>query len=185
MSDFTLVTVMQSKLHQFRQYGINHQANDSTVTRSQHTYLLKGIKMTVHTQLKFLLKLIACTAISNAIAGGSEPMDCKTAYTTIEINQCATLELDNITKNMSTYLQAVFEQHNHDAELVEAIKLSQKAWLQYRNAHCDAVYTQWRSGTIRGFMAISCKTELIEQRTYELWKTFLKNDQTDPVLPEP
>ncbi|MDE0552455.1 hypothetical protein OU793_24315, partial [Vibrio sp. VP6] len=56
----------------------------------------------------------------------------------------------------------------------------------YMSSHCDSVYTQWRDGTIRGVMAISCKTKLTKQRTHELWENFLTYmDSTPPVLPEP
>ncbi|TOB51174.1 lysozyme inhibitor LprI family protein, partial [Vibrio parahaemolyticus] len=87
---------------------------------------------------------------------------------------------------LDKYLNTSFEHNSHDPELTAAIKLAQQDWQAYMSSHCDSVYTQWRDGTIRGIMAISCKTKLTKQRTHELWENFLTYmDSTPPVLPEP
>ncbi|MBM6550881.1 lysozyme inhibitor LprI family protein [Marinomonas ostreistagni] len=113
-------------------------------------------------------------------------IDCETAYTTRDMNQCAAQTLAESEQVMQRYLDASLERHQQDPELVQAIELAQQRWQQYRSAHCDAVYTQWREGTIRGVMTLSCKTELTEQRTHALWSNFLTYmDSTAPVLPEP
>ncbi|WP_305857888.1 lysozyme inhibitor LprI family protein [Balneatrix alpica] len=118
--------------------------------------------------------------------GQDTSVDCHNAITTMQINQCAGLELEHAQTQLSQYLQASLRHHGEDAELVQAIERSQRDWQAYMTAHCDAVYTQWREGTIRGLMTLSCQTELTKQRTHQLWAYFLTYmDSTPPVLPEP
>jgi len=113
-------------------------------------------------------------------------LDCDNALNTIEINQCALVELELAQAELTQYLETSFEHNASDPELVESIKISQKDWQAYMLSHCNAVYTQWRDGSIRGVMSLSCKTKLTKQRTHEIWSNFLTYmDSTPPVLPEP
>ncbi|ELH4920530.1 lysozyme inhibitor LprI family protein [Vibrio vulnificus] len=130
--------------------------------------------------------ILALASLSFAVLAGEEPIDCDTAFTTIEVNQCAAIELDAAKTELEKYLKASFDHNSFDPKLVEAMKLAQTDWQTYMSSHCDSVYTQWRDGTIRGVMGISCKTKLTKQRTHELWENFLTYmDSTPPVLPEP
>ncbi|MFL7035462.1 lysozyme inhibitor LprI family protein [Vibrio lentus] len=98
----------------------------------------------------------------------------------------ASVELETAQVELEQYLEASFEHNAYDAELVSSIKMAQDSWQAYMTAHCDSVYTQWRDGSIRGLMALSCKTKLTKQRTHEVWENFLTYmDSTPPVLPEP
>ncbi len=115
-----------------------------------------------------------------------QKIDCDNAYTTIDINRCAAMDLGLAQAEMKKYLEASLKHNENDLELVEAINSAQKDWEKYYSSHCDSVYTQWREGTIRGVMALSCKTKLTKQRAHELWENFLTYmDSTPPVLPEP
>ena len=125
-------------------------------------------------------------SLSFAVFAEELPADCDHAMTTIEINQCAAIELDSAQVELERYLKASIEHNADDKALVAAIEQAQQDWQAYISSHCDSVYTQWRDGTIRSVMAISCKTQLTRQRTHELWKNFLSYmDSTPPVLPEP
>ncbi|NRA53045.1 MAG: DUF1311 domain-containing protein [Gammaproteobacteria bacterium] len=117
----------------------------------------------------------------------TEPVaDCKYALTTLEINHCASIELALANTELVKYLEVSVEHNSYDPELIASIKVAQNNWQAYMSSHCDSVYTQWREGTIRGVMALSCKTKLTKQRTHEIWDNFLTYmDSTPPVLPEP
>jgi uncharacterized protein YecT (DUF1311 family) len=130
--------------------------------------------------------IIILASLSFAVLAEEESVDCTNAMTTIEINQCAVIELESARAQLDKYFNTSLEHNAHDLELVEAIKLAQQDWQAYMSSHCNSVYTQWRDGTIRGMMGISCKTKLTKQRTYELWENFLTYmDSTPPVLPTP
>ncbi|EPA8650888.1 lysozyme inhibitor LprI family protein [Photobacterium damselae] len=132
---------------------------------------------------KYLLSVLMILSFSTL---ADEVLDCDNPMNTIQINQCAAIKLETAQAQLVQYLKASLTHNANDPELVEAIKVAQKDWQAYMTAHCNAVYTQWREGTIRGVMAIYCKTELTEQRTHELWQNFLTYmDSTPAVLPEP
>lgn len=86
---------------------------------------------------------------------------------------------------MHRYLDAALNDHEADTALVASIQQAQESWEDYRQAHCDAMYTQWRDGTIRGVMSLSCKKQLTQARIHTLWESFLVTMEGEPLLPEP
>ncbi|ULN67058.1 DUF1311 domain-containing protein [Vibrio gigantis] len=136
--------------------------------------------------MKKLLSIVLLTFMPLLALASDDVVDCENAMNTLEINHCAALELESAQLELEKYLAASFEHNSYDAELVSSIKSAQESWQAYMTAHCDSVYTQWRDGSIRGVMALSCKTKLTKQRTHEVWENFLTYmDSTPPVLPEP
>lgn len=130
--------------------------------------------------------LIILTTLSFNLFAKEVSIDCKNEMTTIEINQCYATALKSAEIELDKYLQTSLKHNAHDPELITAIKRAQEDWQLYMSSHCNSIYTQWRDGTIRGLMTITCKTELTRQRTYELWTNFLTYmDSTPPVLPKP
>lgn len=133
---------------------------------------------------KYLIAVLAILSPPALSASGG--IDCENARTTLEINDCAAAELASAQAKLDEYLQASFKRHEDDPELVAAIKTAQDDWQAYLTSHCGAIYTQWRDGSIRGVMTLSCKTQLTKQRTHQIWADFLTYmDSTPPALPEP
>lgn len=132
--------------------------------------------------MNYIVGLILTFATLPAFASDTA-QDCENAMSTMEINQCAQLELGTAEADMQRYLDAVLNEA--DAALVESIQQAQESWEGYRQAHCDAVYTQWRDGTIRGVMSLSCKKQLTQARTHTLWESFLVTMEGESLLPEP
>jgi len=135
--------------------------------------------------MKRLLLPFALTLAASSCAA-NESINCDDAYTTYEMNQCAKQDWDASTVQMQQYLQAAVEKHEDDPELVAAIQQSQSQWQAYMQAHCGAILTQWRDGTIRGVMTLACKQQLTDDRAMQLWNDFLTPmDGSDPELPAP
>lgn len=135
--------------------------------------------------MKKWLFIVLATLSLSALAD-DEALDFNNIMNTLETNRCAAIELEIAEEVLSHYLETSVEHNAVDLELVEAIKVAQKQWQAYAAAHCGAVYTQWRDGTIRGVMGITCRTRLTKQRTHDVWQDFLTYmDSTPPVLPEP
>ncbi|WP_252106814.1 MULTISPECIES: lysozyme inhibitor LprI family protein [unclassified Halomonas] len=129
---------------------------------------------------------IVLASLSLSTVADDEALDCNNVRNTLETNRCAALELEAAEEVLTHYLETSVEDNADDPELVEAIQTAQKQWQAYAAAHCGAVYTQWRDGTIRGVMGITCRTRLTKQRTHDIWQDFLTYmDSTPPVLPEP
>ncbi|MEZ8312302.1 lysozyme inhibitor LprI family protein [Vibrio splendidus] len=136
--------------------------------------------------MKKVLTVVLLTCLPLLASASDDVIDCENAMNTIDINHCAAIELESAQAELDKYLTASFEHNAYDAELVASIKKAQESWQAYMSAHCSSVYTQWRDGSIRGLMALSCKTTLTKQRTHEVWASFLTYmDSTPPVLPEP
>ncbi|MGV2840314.1 DUF1311 domain-containing protein [Vibrio cyclitrophicus] len=136
--------------------------------------------------MKKVLSVVLLTCVPLLVSASDDAIDCENAMTTLEINQCASISLESAQLELDQYLEASFKHNAYDEELVNSIKVAQDSWQAYITAHCDSVYTQWRDGSIRGLMALSCKTELTKKRTHEVWGNFLTYmDSTPPVLPEP
>lgn len=136
--------------------------------------------------MKKVLTVVLLTCLPLLASASDDAIDCENAMNTIEINHCASIELESAQAELDKYLASSFEHNAYDAELVASIKKAQESWQAYMSAHCSSVYTQWRDGSIRGLMALSCKTTLTKQRTHEVWANFLTYmDSTPPVLPEP
>ncbi|MEZ8619037.1 lysozyme inhibitor LprI family protein [Vibrio splendidus] len=136
--------------------------------------------------MKRVITLFGLAYFSCSVLAVEKTVDCENAMNTLEINHCAAIELESAQVELEQYLEASFEHNAYDAELVASIKKAQENWQAYMSAHCNSVYTQWRDGSIRGLMALSCKTALTKQRTHEVWANFLTYmDSTPPVLPEP
>ncbi|GAB2196135.1 lysozyme inhibitor LprI family protein [Sessilibacter sp. MAH4] len=107
------------------------------------------------------------------LAQNNAELDCQNAITTVDLNRCAQIELSAAEQQMEFYLEKALILQKRDPVVVEGIKIAQQQWLAYQQAHCESVYNQWREGTIRGVMAVNCKKELTQQRTFEIWKSFL------------
>ncbi|UOE91248.1 DUF1311 domain-containing protein [Vibrio splendidus] len=136
--------------------------------------------------MKKVLTVVLLTCLPLLASASDDVIDCENAMNTIEINHCAAIELESAQAELDKYLTTTFENNVFDGGVVGSIKKAEEGWGAYMSAHCNSVYTQWRDGSIRGLMALSCKTTLTKQRTHEVWANFLTYmDSTPPVLPEP
>ena len=119
-------------------------------------------------------------------AFGEKEIDCENAMTTIEINVCMGQEVDRADATLDSYLSKAKEKYALETAVIATLDKSQKAWLAYREAHCNAVYAQWSMGTIRGTMFSACMLRLTRLRTHTIWQDYLTfMDSTEPLLPEP
>ncbi|PSU27831.1 hypothetical protein CTM97_19175 [Photobacterium phosphoreum] len=132
-----------------------------------------------------MISVLLVPSLAMAITPATK-INCDDAYTTLEINQCAADKFDAANQQLQVYLTKSIQQNSTDKALVDAIQTAQKQWLQYREAECNAVYTQWQQGTIRGVMTLSCKLALTQQRTLMVWENYLRPmDSSEAALPKP
>jgi uncharacterized protein YecT (DUF1311 family) len=96
--------------------------------------------------------------------------------------------LDRSKARLAKYLQAALTRYADDNEAAVrlGIQASQDAFEAYRSIECATVYEDWKDGTIRGAMSLSCETALTDERTHDIWADWLQYmDSTPPILPEP
>ena len=108
--------------------------------------------------------------------------------TTPDVNACLSLSLNRSKARLDKYTEAALRRYGEDGEAPVrlGIQAAQDAFEAYRSIECAAVYENWKDGTIRGAMSLSCETRLTDARTHDVWQDWLRYmDSTPPVLPEP
>lgn len=122
----------------------------------------------------FWLSLTLLTASTFCVGQSVDP--CKNQSNTHEINECGRLTLKSRDRDLNQAYQALMkslrandkEDNTNYAEVKKKLQEAQRAWIVFRDNDCQAKYTLWESGTIRGITHLSCLTERTEQRTKEL-----------------
>ena len=121
-----------------------------------------------------LLLLTTLFMASGALAAAPKP-DCANASTTPEMTQCAALDADAAEAKLNaTYKQLIQNLSQPDtesekySETRQKLQITQRAWIKFRDADCEAVYQANSGGTLRGLAALGCKRNRAEQRTREL-----------------
>ncbi|AZG35763.1 lysozyme inhibitor LprI family protein [Shewanella psychromarinicola] len=118
--------------------------------------------------------------------GHEVAVDCSNPINTLEINDCARQQADDAQVILDKYMAKANEQCHDYPKALEALHLSQRDWLPYRESYCHAIYELWRDGTIRGAMYHGCMLQLTVQRTHNIWQHYLTYmDSSEPILPEP
>ena len=115
---------------------------------------------------------------------------CQTSTNTIAFDQCLGRERDKAMRTLERYRLAartkLARENPENGRLLGDFDAAQTAWQAYAKAQCDAVYTLWQGGTIRGAMSLRCDLRLTQLRTHELWSTWLVDENGPaPALPEP
>lgn len=134
-------------------------------------------------------------ALLASIVAAPAPDSCEDAVTTVDVSVCLSRVLDRESDRMDGYFAAAIARADElgdrivgadGPEVIEALQLSQSAWLAYRDAACSATYAWWSDGTIRGPKALQCRIDLTRERTRHLWSAYLTfADSSPPVLPDP
>ena len=111
---------------------------------------------------------------------------CANAFTTVDMNECLAGLMAKADERRVRYLNAALERHKDRPELTAKISTADAAFTAYRDSECGAVYENWKEGTIRGIMSLTCRTDMTDKRTKTVWENWLTYaDSTPPVLPEP
>lgn len=105
---------------------------------------------------------------------------------TLEMNGCMADLLQQALRRKDQYLSAALERNSDRPELVALIQSSDTQFDSYRKQECDAVYEDFKDGSIRNIMSLSCSIGLVDERTRTIWQNWLTyGDSTPPDLPEP
>ncbi len=129
---------------------------------------------------QFLHQLMFCAA-ALLLAGNpgraAEDVDCANAVATADLNSCASTALDAADKDLNeTYKKILADLALPDTEnaainmrWTEALKVSQRAWVAFRDADCDKLTVfEAGGGTATTGEILGCMTEMTEARTKSL-----------------
>ncbi|WP_415903781.1 lysozyme inhibitor LprI family protein [Neptuniibacter sp. QD48_55] len=110
--------------------------------------------------------------------------NCEDAKTSIQMNRCAAIKLEVAHHQMTKYFDATYKLYATNPTELESIKVDQQDWETYIASHCDSIYAIWEESRKKAFVSIFCMTNKTDERTAEIWKTYLSNTNK-PVLPKP
>lgn len=108
--------------------------------------------------------------------------------TTREVEQCLAADLVRADAELNRYYAAAVRRLTDERQqaALSELRASERAWIQHRDAECDAVWEYWKGGTIRGTFSTECRVRLTRDRTIAIWSNWLTYvDSTPPVLPRP
>jgi uncharacterized protein YecT (DUF1311 family) len=83
------------------------------------------------------------------------------------MNACFAIEFKNAEQQMNSTYQATLKRLGVDDR--QGVRVAQRAWLQYRERHCQAVgLLHAGGGSLEPTEVFSCKAELTKARTKEI-----------------
>jgi uncharacterized protein YecT (DUF1311 family) len=122
--------------------------------------------------------LCGCVLLMDAPVEADEKLDCKNAQTQMDMNICAQKGFDTADKALNVqYLmtrkaaKARDTDNDGDADqqgAEQALIKGQRAWIAYRDAHCDAFAYQVHGGSLETEFGLECQADLTRKRTVEL-----------------
>lgn len=128
----------------------------------------------------FSIATLALMASGPALAPAAEPDECADPQAQQQMNYCAAQEFWKLDGELTkVYEEALAYTKKMDQSAsppdapdlkteTEALTIAEKAWLQYRDAHCDGMGYQARGGTLEPLLVGNCKIELTKNRIKEL-----------------
>lgn len=115
--------------------------------------------------MRTLIFLLAFLAVA-----GTAAARCEDKQTTLDISQCLIGELKKADAKLSrTYEHALKGLKPADAE---RLRNAQRAWIDYKDAHCKAEFELWDGGTGGQIALPQCKLTLTKRRTTEIRETY-------------
>ena len=126
-----------------------------------------------------LLAIATTLLCTSAFAAAAAKPDCINASTTVEMTQCAALDVDAADAKLNdAYQQALKSMNQPDTDsdkysaMRQQLQAAQRAWITFRDADCAAIYQVHASSSLRALSALGCKRTRTEQRTKELQAYF-------------
>ncbi len=127
--------------------------------------------------LSFLLALAALPSsfmVDRAFA--QEEPDCDSPTTQADMNACAAIEYETADKDLNAAYQQVRKKmsawdkaaDDDSKGAVDALVAAQRAWVEFRDANCEAAGFQARGGTMEPMLVSSCLADMSTKRAEEL-----------------
>ncbi len=122
--------------------------------------------------MRLILTLLLLTF--STIPALAQELDCENAMTQTDMNICALQEFEAADAELNTHYQAAIaltKGYDQDTEVSgneEALRESQRAWVEYRDTACRSETLLSEGGTIQPLLISSCMTRLTLRRSEDL-----------------
>ena len=131
--------------------------------------------------MRVLILLAVGASLSLPSPGIAEESICAEAQTTIEIGDCVSKAYDKADAELNAVwkkVMATFEANDYmptkiQKEWKETLLASQRDWIAFKEADCDAVGFEWFGGTGQGNAVTFCLLDHTTTRTKDLKARFL------------
>lgn len=99
-----------------------------------------------------------------------EQDSCTEAKSQFELNECMGKEYHKADARLNSLYAEIGAdlQKNQDKSAIDKLRAAERAWIQYRDLHCDAARNQFAGGTIAPTIWAACMTTVTEHRIEEL-----------------
>ncbi len=107
----------------------------------------------------------------------ADEIDCANAVTTVDLNACAEKEFDSADKDLNAAYKEIMADltapdpgnEENNKRWAEALKVSQRAWVAFRDADCQKLTVfEAGGGTATTGEILGCLTEMTQARTKSL-----------------
>jgi uncharacterized protein YecT (DUF1311 family) len=107
---------------------------------------------------------------------------CGNAETQDVMNACFAMEFKDADKEMNSVYQTVLSRLEREDR--ERVRVAQRAWLRYRDLHCEAVGSvQAGGGSLEPTEVYGCKADLTKARTKEVQNAYKSQERLGAVCP--
>jgi uncharacterized protein YecT (DUF1311 family) len=117
--------------------------------------------------------------LAGCVSAHAQELDCSNALAQQDMNRCAWLHFEQADKALNAvYARAIAQTKQLDRDLdtgtdrpigaEDALRRAQRAWITYRDAHCEAMASHSRGGSMEPMLISGCQAYLTEDRTKEL-----------------
>jgi uncharacterized protein YecT (DUF1311 family) len=107
-----------------------------------------------------------CPDEGNTAIQSAEGDPCANAQTQIELNECAKKEYDAADAELNMVYKEVMA--DLSPEMQGKLKAAQRAWIVYRDAHCDCAAFEYSGGSIYPLIYYNCLRDNTISRTQEI-----------------
>ncbi|WEX09914.1 lysozyme inhibitor LprI family protein [Chelativorans sp. AA-79] len=97
----------------------------------------------------------------------AQALDCSGAQTQVEINECSEKEYARADADLNKAYRDLMARVD-DGEERALLRKAQRAWITFRDAHCDFMTSDSRDGSIYPALFAGCLADLTIKRTAEL-----------------
>lgn len=126
-----------------------------------------------------LTAISICAFCLALVSSHAQEPNCSDPQTQFEMNVCSGQDYDAADKRLNETWKTVFASLKQwDKEVwqdgssapsrADALLKSQRAWIDYRDGHCEAEAEGFHGGTILPLVRNTCLTEMAQRRTAEL-----------------
>ncbi len=69
------------------------------------------------------------------------------------------------------------QQETYERTAIDKLKAAERAWIQYRNLHCDAAGQQYEGGSVRPMVFSDCMKQTTDHRIEEMKQAYEDGDR--------